>query len=265
MSDFENNNAQGGGFNGSFDTSTLGPIDDLKLRLYAAPVNGAQKRPQFRVQIYENNPRFVVKTNVDNDKDHGKITAAMDLPIFFMVADILEKVIQGPNDNQLRVVNKKRKFINGESKILDDTYTVVGKDAAGVVWISILAYDKERPRIKFELLPNEYHTVIGPGGAPYDKGLMSQHFATGYLDTLKKIIHGVFVKDYKYVDYFAKKSDRKQGGGGGNQGGYQNRSQGNQGGGGGNYNRPQQSQPAAQTRGSTSVDNDWSADDDLPM
>ncbi|HWT39882.1 MAG TPA: hypothetical protein VN081_01220 [Dongiaceae bacterium] len=264
MSDSDNNNAQGG-FSGNFDPSTLGPLDDLKLRMYAEPVNGARKRPQLRVQIYENNPRFVIKTNMDNDKDHGKIQAAMDLPIFFMVADNLRTVINGPNEQQLRIVNKKRKFINGESKILDDTYTVIGKDAQGVVWISILAYDKERPRIKFEFMPNEYHTITNRDGSPYDKGKISQSYANGWLNTLEGVLKSVFVKDYKYVDYYAKKSDRKQAAGGNNQGGNQNRSYSNQGGGGGNYNRNQSNQQSYQSRGSTSVDSDWSADDDLPM
>lgn len=264
MSDFEDFSGGGGGQQQggrpAFDTSKLGPIDDLKLRMYADPVNGGKRKPSLSVSMYENNPRLVVKTNMDNDKDYGKITAAMDMPIFFSFLDVLESVINGPNDSQQRIVNKKRKFINGESKILDDTYTIVGKDKDGVVWISVLAYDKERPRIKFEFGSNEYHGILNRDGSPYDKGKWTQHAARGWMEIMRRVLSQVFVKNYEYVDYYAKKSDRKQASGGNNGGnrggGYQQRPGGYQG-------NQQNARQAPQGGTPSGIQDDWQ--DDMPM
>jgi hypothetical protein len=271
MSDFDdfgggNNNQQSGGGSFQRDTSKLGPIDDIKLRLYAEPVNGGKKKPSLYVEFFENNPRLVVKTNVDNDTDYGKIRAKLDMPYFFAMIDLLKSVIDGPNGQRPRFVNKTRKFLNNESKILDDSYVLCGKDDNGVVFISVLAYNKERPKIKFEFGFNDYHTIVNHDGTPYDKGKWSQHCARGWVEVVSDVLKRTFSSNWEYVDYFAKKGDRKAGGGNNNQGG--NRGGGNQQrqSGGGYQNNSSQQQRSAQPAGNANnVQDNWGIDDDLPM
>lgn len=52
-------------------------LDDPSLALKAKKQDGMEGEPTLRPAYYENNPRLVVKTRVPNDKNHGKIEAAL--------------------------------------------------------------------------------------------------------------------------------------------------------------------------------------------
>lgn len=269
MSDYNENNSQA-------PKRIPGALDDSKLRLSAEAVNGSRRKPNLRVNLWENNPRIEVRTGVENDKNYGLISAALDLPVFFQVLDLIREACEQTQKWHVKITNQKFKFIRGQrsEEPLDDTYIVIGRTEQGVIYISILAYDKDRPRIKFDFLPSNFHKFTNADGTPYDQGKLSQSHAKAWASVMSELIPHFFATNYEYIDYQARKQQRAGGGGGG---GF---NRGGQGGGGGGYNRGGQgggggyqqrgggspNQGSAQTGGSESNVETWGGDeDDLPV
>ncbi len=201
-------------------------FNEYKLRLRGPMQEGGKRPPNLSVSVIRNQPRIDVFTEVPNDKDNGKITAAMDSLTFFALLEALEMVIDGEPDNQLKVPNMKGA---PQNKFLAST-TLVGKDKDGRVYISVVA--KERPMIKFVFLPSDYHPNIQRrDGTPLDEAELSIIYARAWRRLMCELTPNV-------LDSHFEPPEPRQGGGnrgnyGGNRGG--NNYGGNRGGGGSNY------------------------------
>jgi hypothetical protein len=210
-------------------------LDHRKLNLNAPAPNAPGQQASLIWGIHANNPRITVYTNDPQDKGadkgYGKISANLDLPVFFAFLRSLDQVIEGPNDVKLGIENKNFIFPQGkrsEKPIVVSTL-FFGKDKDGVVWMSVSA--KDRPKIKFDFGINDFHHFVKGDGTPYTKAEMSVLFAKGYVRILEEMVPALL------VDNYVEPAPKPQQGGGGN---YGNR--GGNGGGGGNYggggNRP---------------------------
>lgn len=217
-------------------------LDDRKMTLTAEGVNGGT-RPTLRITVVGNNPRFIVYTNVPNDKDNGKIQAELDGHAFYTVLQALQLVIDGKHD-RLIMENKNFSWFGGKKSDAPSVQSkiVVGKDKDGCLYMSVLSKDQERPKIKFIFGLSWFHELIGPNG-PVPPAEISVLAAKAWMEMAGELVSNVMTAEYVEPE---KKDGGGQGGGsGGGGGGY-----GNYGGGGGG---------SAPKAGSSDFD------DDLPM
>lgn len=230
-------------------------MDEFKLRLSCPPVNGAPKPGSFAVSLVNNNPRIDVYTNVPNDKQNGNIRAAMDMPVFYMLLQAMEDSIALEDSQVLKIQNLNYTFFEGKRSDAPKlvSTTCVGRDKEGCLFIAVVA--KDRPYLKFNMLPSNFHVMIGVDGNPLDKRQASNYFMRGYRKMMENMMAAVAVKEY--VEPVKKDQQgggqRPQGGGNNYQGGNQNRSQQ---GGGGSWKRDE---------GGSSGGGFDGGDDDFPM
>jgi hypothetical protein len=197
-------------------------LDHPKLNL-TAPTPGHQgKFSRLVWGFHANNPRITVYTNDPNDQNtnYGKIAANMDTPTMFALVGLLNEIIDGPADKKVKIENKNFIFPGGKRSerpvLVSETW--IGKDKDEVIWISVAA--KDRPRIKFEFQPGDFHHFVHGDGTPFTKAEASKLWARGYVRILENLLPTLAVANYQ-------EPPPKEGGfgGGGNRGG----------GGGGNY------------------------------
>lgn len=208
-------------------------LDEYKLRLSAAPVQGGTRPPSLAFSVVGNQPRIDVYTNVPNDKQNGNIRAAMDMFTFWAMIEALKVVIEGAPGEKLTIPNKNHVWFDGkrsdEPKLISNT--IVGKDKEGVVFISVIA--KDRPYIKFSLLPTLYHSLVKSDGSEMSPAEISVFYAKGFVNHLPQLVASVADTNYEEPKPKEDKGGGNRGGGGGGGGNYQNRGGGGNSGGGG--------------------------------
>ena len=215
---------------------TKNALDNRKLNL-SAPTPGHQgKRASLIWGLYSNNPRLTVYTGDPNDQDaskgYGKITANLDAPVFFAFLQLLEMAVDPatPNDWKAKIENKNFIFPGGKRSeapvVVSELF--VGKDKDGVVWISIVDRNKDRPRIKFVIGGNDFHRFLHSDGTPFTDAETSVLFAKGYIKLLQEMMGNLLCSLWVEPEQRPQQNNRGGNGGGG---GY-NRGGGNSYGGG---------------------------------
>lgn len=213
-------------------------LSEAKLRLQAPPQQGGKKNATLSVKVYQNNPRLEVRTNVPNDRDFGRITAALDTLTFFALSALIRRVAAGPSDTKEFIENKST-FVNGQKVQTPEVVSkiVVGKDKEGVVYLAVTA--KDRPMFKFDILPSEWHYLKHGDGKPFEKDELSVIWAEGWCKTFEALVPFILHTEFKPAEFQPRP-------GGGGKGNWNN-----------NRNKPQQS--------SSSDDSGSSGEDDLPF
>lgn len=221
-------------------------LREFSMALSAPPVNGAQKPPRFSMGIYRNKPTLQVRTNDPNDngKDNGMIRAEPGIPDFYAIKNALRSLIADKTPRKIPVDLKARRFGAGgqlsQEKMLN-ARVLVGRDERGVLFISLLHWNKDRPAIKFPFGPqvtSREEVIWGDGqGGTLAADVVSEFYAAAWCDIIDKLISHLLVIGYRPAP------PRNQGGGGGgnyrgnNNGGGGYRNNNGNGGGGNNYQR----------------------------
>ena len=209
-------------------------LDNNKLNLYAPTPGHNGKSARLIWGLYSNNPRITVYTNDPNDQDasknYGKISANLDAPTFFAVLNMLTKAVDPatPADWRMKIENSNFIFPGGKrsEKPVVVSELIVGKDKDGTIWISVVDFKKDRPRIKFVFGKSDFHRYIHGDGTPLTDAETSVLYAQAYIKMLQIMMGNMLVSCY--VEPEPKPQQNRGGSGGG--GGY------NRGGGGGsNY------------------------------
>lgn len=228
-------------------------LSETKLRLYAPPVQGSDRAPVLIPDVFENNPRLRVRTNVQNDANKGYIEAAMNSKVFFKLMEGVRQLAKGelknPDgtpSNGFRIENYGHPFLQGqrskEKRIV--SMTSVTKNPQGIISISITA-GKSRPIIDFVLLEDDYHYFKDLNGNPMPEALSSSLAAIAWANMMEKYMT-VALKKYVTPAWVLKRQQQQANGGGyggGQGGGYGGGNRGgnnNYGNGGGNYGGGQQ-------------------------
>lgn len=242
MSDFNNSNT-GDQPQGQPRPRTL--LDHFGMKLTTKPINGSTRRPSLAIRIVKNMPIISVFTNVEGDKDNGKIEVKLDQATFFAVIGAIRKMAASPGEDRIVVEKRDFKFMGGGKRSEEpmlEAKLAIGKDNTGVVYIAVASWDNSRPNVRFPFLPGGHSTFHNLAGEKLSEAELSVLMAGGYADAMSKVVAQLLVSNY--VDEPPKQRPGGQGGGGnynrGGQGGNYNRGGGynnNGGGGGGNYNR----------------------------
>ncbi len=244
-------------------------LDDRKLRLSAPPVGGRGRRPALFVTVVGGNPRINVYTEVDTDKNGGKIVAKKDALAFFQLLETLQHIIATPEESRWIMVNKlpvEREEGGGggarrEPEI--DTKTVVGRDKDGVIYISVLSGDNERPKIIFQF-GNQYYHQLARRDAPdvkLENRVISELAARAWVRLMRAATANILV-DMAATKGAAKAAKKLAEGGQGGQGGQS---------GGGNYRKPDNASAKSAVAddfgdsATASTTTSFDFDDDIPM
>jgi hypothetical protein len=200
--------------------------------MFAEPVASGNKRPNFRVKVIGNVPRFVVKTNVPEDRNNGRIDFNMDLPTFGAIMSRLQKLADGGDDSFTFEYNDD--FVGG--KKLDKPVTVAsvkgGRDReTGRIYIAVLGYN--RPKVQFFFGPSKFHAMKHGDGSDVSAAEVSNAYCAGFITMYSKVVAELLVSEFNEDAKNVAKAPGAQGDGGQGGGGYQNRGDG----GGQNYNQ----------------------------
>lgn len=218
-------NQQGGRQN--FKPIPKTALNEFKLRLLGPEQEGSRRPPALAVSVIRNQPRIDVFTNIPNDQDNGRISAAMDTLTMHALLEEIERLADGEPDNVIKVENRTGR--PGETRIVSYTYT--GKDKEGRMFISVTA--EGRPKIKFTFLPSQYHNFAHRDGTPYSEAELSVVYAKSWAKTMRNLLGPVLVSYYEEPEprqggnrpngggagYSAGSSYQKSGGGSGDFGG----------------------------------------------
>jgi uncharacterized membrane protein YgcG len=213
-------------------------LDNRKLNLSTPCPTAKGKFSNLQWALISNNPRVIVYTNDPDDAtdkhNGGKITANLDLPIFFTFLELMRKAIESKEEVKFRIENKNFIFPGGKrsEKPIVTSELWVGKDKDGQLWICVTdAVHKDRPKIKFPFVPSDFHSFFHQDGEKFSSAEVSEIYAKGYLKLLTNLMTHVAVNN------FVEPKPREGGGGGGrgNYGGGGDRGgdRGGRGGGGG--------------------------------
>lgn len=230
--------ADGNNYGGNANQTTRDrhAIGDFRAHLLAEVQPTATKQPRLSVYYHKNKMVMEVRTNVPSDMDgreRGVIRVEMDSPTFFCFLKMLADTIAAPpaqRPEAIKILRPDFQKNNGGEPVMEGQ-VVVGKNPEGVVFMSLLSANKDRPRIMFPFHPGKFVQFIGNDGQPKTNAQISEVYANAKLMEWEGL-----VPQYIYDRYVAEefKRDGQQGGGGqggGGGGGYQQR----QGGGGGGY------------------------------
>lgn len=237
---------------------TSNALAEAKLRLVAPPHEKAvvkydrPQQPTLTVRVKDNQPRLVVYTNVEGDKDNGKIEAALDAPTFYAIAEAIGIMADNPDAEPLMFECKNYVFVGGKrsDKPLTVCHVVLARDRnTGALSICLKPYDKSRPLIPFAFGPTEWHNVCDRNGAVVPTQEYSRLYAKGWAGLMKMLVASVLVTEHVSAEELRAKREANRAARGGGNGGGGNYNRGNNNNGG--YNQRPAAAPAADD-----VDND---------
>lgn len=180
-------------------------LDSNTFCLYAPLPGDTTNRVKSRLlfRITNNNPRVIVYTNDPAEADtktKGVIQAELSPIVFSSLLELLKKLITDEPGTQYKLENKNHTFFGGKrsDEAVVKTIIVIGKDATtGVLWISVLdAMDKNRVKIKFEIVPGEYHRYCYKDGTSLERSKESEIYTLGLINLLKNIMPTMYVTGY---------------------------------------------------------------------
>lgn len=186
-------------------------FDELKLRMEGPPQEGQRRPPNLRVSVIKNSPRIDVFTNIENDRDNGRISAPMDAMTFFTLVELTNNIADGEPDNQIMVANKTGR--PGEQRVI--SHTVIGKDREGRCFISVIAQD--RPKIKFTFAPSAWHSMVKMDGTPVPEAEVSVVYAKAWARLMAELVPNVL--DHHFEERVFSPKGGNGGGGNYNSGG----------------------------------------------
>lgn len=245
-------------------------LNEFALRLTGEKIGQQKRDPSLMLNVKRDGKsgpwcvQFEVRTNVENDKDYGKITFMLDLPTAFMVLDLIMKYADeaaaNPSEGDFAKIElASRRFMRSQNAMskepMNDGTIAVGRTSTGQIFIGVQSWDPDRPKCKFILRPvvdfRRAVKLYKKDGTAWEDGPLSQLYARAWATGLTKLLSQL------YVSEFTPAPPREQQGGGGGQGGYGGNQGGNNNRGGGGYG-------GGGNSGGSAGGGGWS-DDDIPM
>ncbi|MBE0438171.1 MAG: hypothetical protein IBX57_00195 [Gammaproteobacteria bacterium] len=178
-------------------------FNDFKLKIIGPKQDGSERNPTLSVAVIKNQPRIDVYTNIPNAKDNGRISAPMDTYTFVVLLDELQRIIDGPADDFIKVTNRTGR--PEDMRVLSTT--IVGKDSSGKVYMSVTA--QEQAKIKFVFGPTDYHSFARKDGTVPTDAELSIMYAKAFVDAIRQLTYNVKDTYYTEPDFQRQASNRQ--------------------------------------------------------
>lgn len=194
-------------------------LDHSKLSLMAPKQNNGAYPAKLKVQTYNNNVQLTVFSGVTSAKNSGVISAGMDPRTFYMLIAMIRRLINVPANGQNQVYEIENHAGQGKDKAIKNK-TLIGKDAEGMMFISVVDLDDSMPKVKFTFNADYYHKINANG---FDKATISCIAAEAWADMFGAIMAVHLTETYEPVQYNGQGGGNfNKGGGNYNQGGNNN-------------------------------------------
>lgn len=251
-------------------------LGENSLRLTGNPIQGSKRPPTLGFSVKRDGKQgpwmvfLEVRTNLEGDKDYGRIQFALDLPTAMSLLARIEAAAKEENFEGFRIELLNRRFIRQQNswskEPMRDGFIGLFMDQSRRLTIGVSSWDEGRPKTEFPLVPvNDYRRIvrfINGRGEAMDDATSSRLFSVGWARAMMALLTERFTNEYVAPE---PRPEGQQGGGGyggGNRGG--GYGGGNGGGGyggnrGGNGGGQQQSAPSPASSGG------WGNDDEIPM
>lgn len=214
------------------------PFDDQRYKLYAAPVQGAAKRPTLTFGFVTRNfvancASITVRTQVPNDKNNGVIKAEMPMPDLYGIMETIKEItsLPGAQERSRRLYTD---FLMGKKTDQPVPYAnlIVGKEDDGRVYIALVS--KNRPSIKFHVAPDDFIREVTRDGQEMNTVEYYAQYARGYFSMIKDVY--AWCINSEFIAWNPNSNNNNNNNGGGNNGGNNWNGGNNNNGGGGNNN-----------------------------
>lgn len=192
------------------------PFDDQRAKLYAPPAQGSTKRPTLTWgfstrKFVANSATITVKTQVDGDKNFGRIDATIPMPQLYTMFRLIDNVIKTPGE-QSRSIRIYTDFLAGkktDSPVPVSNF-IVGKESDGRVYLALVA--KNRPNFKFYMTPDDFYRLVVDG-----QEMSTEEYYAACAEGYMRYIQDIFasVVNSEFVAW-----EPNGGNGGGNNNGY---------------------------------------------
>lgn len=158
----------------------------------------------LRWKINNGYPRLEARVNLPTPPEHPMdrvIVAPLNYFALNMIIGFIEAIITAENSTVYKTEHKNTLWENGvkTDKITIQAVTYIGKDENGVIFIALTSGDK--PKVKFELLPDEKWYNFSTSKGVLTKGELSAISTKGYLEQLKSIYNSHLSK---FIDVYEK-------------------------------------------------------------
>lgn len=255
-------------------------LGENSLRLSGNPIQGSKRPPTLGFTVKRDGKQgpwmvfLEVRTNLEGDKDYGRIQFALDLPTAMTLLTRIEMAAKEENFEGFRMEMLNRRYIRQQNawskEPMRDGFIGLFMDANRRICIGVSSWDEARPKTEFPLVPvNDFRRAvrfINGRGEAMDDAAATRLYAVGWARAMMALLTERFTNEYVPPE---PRPEGQQGGyGGGNRGG--NGGYGGGGGGnggsygggnrGGGYGGQQQQQSAP----SPASAGGW-GDDEIPM
>lgn len=218
-------------------------LDHPRYKIYGPRLEGGKGAPTFHLFYNVNRddgaksaPRIYVYTNQDADQgnNNGRIDANIDMNVALTFLKLIEKAANTPVGQPYESVGIQNlayvwKQKQRSEKPMQQSTIVVGREPDGRVYVSLLHFNKERPRIKFYFGFSQFHKFVGMQEGQEARAEYSSLIALQYAESVRAQLLAL---ERKYAVPSAQPQGGNGGSGGWNKGG--NSSGGNSGWSGGN-------------------------------
>ena len=158
--------------------------------------SGDGKYAQLTWGIRNGYPRLTVFTDSGGDKNvkfdyDSMITAPFDYISMGVMVDQFVLLIDAPNGTKSQIGCYNPKFVDGQktNEIALQATVEIGKDAAGVMYIAVLATGKKR--VKFDIKPKDnskWHKFYKGDDLITDPGELSKIYARSYIEQARRLL-----------------------------------------------------------------------------
>lgn len=174
-------------------------LDHPRYKIYGPRLDGGKGAPTFHLFYNVNRddgaksaPRIYVYTNQDADQgnNNGRIDANIDMNVALTFLKLIEKAANTPMGQAYESVGIQNlayvwKQKQRSEKPMQQSTMVVGREPDGRVYMSLLHFNKERPRIKFYFGFSQFHKFVGMQEGQEARAEYSSLIALQYAESVR--------------------------------------------------------------------------------
>jgi len=199
-------------------------LNDFRFRLTGKRLEGATKPCQIGFDIDRDGLKVTAITNVDGDKDYGKIHAVIPLADSMVLMTMLERAPRLPpgKHEELAIAGGMYDHASGSRKVKHMANIRIGRRDTGVIYITVSSWESTRPVVSVDMLPSNFVKLIDMEGNPAPADKVSELWAVQWSKWLSALFPVVLNAQYETLnaDFLARSRSGAPGGGSGGDNAY---------------------------------------------